>query len=128
MLGMTDQPTGTVTTVMHDTNDLDGAVSFWTELLGLEVAYKNDTYAYLSPLSDGGPHLAFQRVPEPKEGKNRLHLDVRVADRAAFATLVESLGGAVLEEHDHPGWPVWTVMADPQGNEFCIYEKPDEAA
>jgi catechol 2,3-dioxygenase-like lactoylglutathione lyase family enzyme len=108
---------------MHDTADLEGAVAFWTEILGLEVLHRDDTYAYLSPLSEGGPHLAFQQVPEAKIAKNRLHLDVRVPDRAAFERHVEALGGRVIEEHEHPGWPVWTVMADPQGNEFCIYER-----
>jgi len=125
---MTGTVTGKVTTVMHDTDDLDGAVAFWTEILGLEVTFRNDDYCYLGPLSDGGPHLAFQKVPEAKAGKNRLHLDIQVPDRVTFAEWVIELGGKVIEEHDHPGWPVWIVMADPQGNEFCIYEKRDDAA
>jgi predicted enzyme related to lactoylglutathione lyase len=122
---MSESPVGTVTTVMHDTTDLDGAVSFWTTILGLEVRYQDDTYAYLSALAEDGPHLAFQKVPEAKTTKNRLHLDIRVPDRTAFEKHVVSLGGAVVEVHEHPGWPVWTVMADPQGNEFCIYERGD---
>ena len=125
---MADEPTGRVTAVMADTDDLDGAVSFWTTILGLQVAYRDETYAYLGALSEDGPHLAFQRVPEPKQGKNRLHLDVRVPDRRAFAGWVVELGGRVITEHDPPGWPAWVVMADPQGNEFCIYEKPEDAA
>jgi predicted enzyme related to lactoylglutathione lyase len=124
---MTDR-IGTVTTVMHDTADLDEAISFWTKVLGLEIAHRDEIYAYLGKLSENGPHLAFQKVPEPKEGKNRLHLDVKVPDRKAFEAYVISLGGSVIEEHDHPGYPVWTIMADPQGNEFCIYEQPDPAA
>jgi predicted enzyme related to lactoylglutathione lyase len=118
-----DAPIGAVTAVMHDTVDLDVAVAFWTRILGLEVQYRDDRYAYLSGLSADGPRLAFQKVPEPKVTKNRLHLDVRVADRIAFQHHVESLGGSVVEVHEHPGWPVWTVMTDPQGNEFCIYER-----
>lgn len=125
---MVDMTTGKVTTVMHDTDDLDGAVAFWTKILGLEVKYKDENYAYLSGLRDGGPHLAFQNVPEAKEGKNRLHLDVMVEDRDAFAEWIVELGGSLIEEHDHPGWPIWIVMADPQGNEFCIYEKQEDAA
>ena len=58
--------TGTVTTVMHDTVDLEEAVSFWSKVLGLEVKYKDDSYAYLGGLTDSGPNLAFQKVPEPK--------------------------------------------------------------
>ena len=119
---------GRVTAVMVDTVDLEVAVPFWTKVLGLEVKYRDDQYAYLSDVAPGGPHLAFQKVPEPREGKNRLHLDLMVEDREAFAEWVEELGGSVIEEHDHPGWPVWVVMADPQGNEFCIFEKPEDAA
>ena len=74
---MADNMIAKVTTVMHDTDDLDGAIAFWTTVLGLEVKYRDEHYAYLSGLSDRGPHLAFQQVPEPKEGKNRLHLDMR---------------------------------------------------
>lgn len=122
---MGDRPIGAVSAVMHDTVDLEGAVAFWAEILGLEVLHRDDTYAYLGPLTERGPHLAFQKVSEPKTIKNRLHLDVRVPDRAAFERYVESLGGRVVEVHEHPGWPVWTVMTDPQGNEFCIYERPE---
>ena len=88
---MSEQPIGTVTTVMHDTADLEGVVGFWTEILGLEVVYRTDTYAYLSPLAVGGPHLAFQSVPEAKSAKNRLHLDIRVPDRREFEELVVEL-------------------------------------
>lgn len=119
---------GKVTAVMHDTDDLDGAVAFWTTILDLEVKYRDDTYAYLSGLAPDGPHLAFQAVPEPKEVKNRLHLDVMVEDRDAFAEWVVELGGRVIQQHEYPGWPIWIVMADPQGNEFCIYEKENDAA
>ena len=125
---MADMRTGKVTSVMHDTDDLDGAVTFWTRILGLEVKYRDDTYAFLSGLRDGGPNLAFQKVPEAKEGKNRLHLDVMVENRDAFAEWVVELGGTLIEEHDHSSLPIWIVMADPQGNEFCIYEKQEDAA
>mgnify|MGYP001819378634 CR=1 FL=1 len=113
---------GVVTAVMHDTVDLDGAVAFWTDLLGLEVVHRDDTYAYLSKMTPDGAHLAFQLVPEPRPGKNRLHLDVRVPDRAVFEAKIVERGGAKIDEQNNPGYPVWSVMADPQGNEFCIYE------
>ena len=122
---MSDVRPGRVTTVMHDTVDVAGAVAFWTEILGLEVVYRTDTYAYLSQLSEGGPMLAFQQVPEPRPGKNRLHLDIRVADREAFAARVEQLGGRRLGDVQEADFPPWTVLADPQGNEFCVYEAPE---
>ena len=112
---------GVVTAVMHDTTDLDGAVAFWAEILGLEVVHRDETYAYLSRMTSDGPHLAFQLVAEPRPGQNRLHLDVRVADRAAFEARVTALGGRKLEDVAVEGYPHWSVMADPQGSEFCIY-------
>lgn len=115
-------PVGAVTAVMHDTNDLDGAVAFWSQVLGLGVVHRDDRYVYLSAMSDGGPHLAFQLVPERKTGKNRLHLDIRVRDRAAFTGRVVALGGTIVGEHQEGDYPAWTVMRDPDGNEFCIYE------
>lgn len=114
--------TPTVTTIMHDTSDLDGSVAFWTELLGLEVVHREGAYAYLSKLNGEGPHLAFQQVPEPRPGKNRLHMDIGVSDRDAFEAKVASLGGEVLAEHQEGSFPPWTVMADPEGNEFCVYQ------
>ncbi len=116
---------GHITTVMHDTTDLDGAVAFWAEILGLEVRFRNDRYVYLSHLSEQGPHLAFQLVPEEKTVKNRLHFDIRVDDRPAFEDRVIGLGGRKIGEVGEEGFPRWTVMADPQGNEFCIYEADD---
>jgi Glyoxalase-like domain len=57
-----------------------------------------------------GPRFIFQRVPEPKTVKNRVHLDLR-GDVAEFV----ALGATVFEEHDN-----WTTLQDPEGNEFCV--------
>ena len=69
------------------------------------------------------PRLYLQRVPEAKTVKNRIHLDLSVPDIAAEAERLQALGATVLEpvragsfgEH-------WIVMADPEGNEFCVAE------
>lgn len=114
---------GAVTTIMFDTVDLDASVSFWTALLGLEEVHRTDTYVYLSPMTESGPHLAFQLVPEEKSVKNRLHLDVRVPDRDAALAQIDALGGRSIRHVSEPGFPEWTVVADPLGNEFCVYEK-----
>ena len=118
--------TGVVTTVMFDTNDLDVSIDFWSAVLGLHVAHRDERYAYMAQMSEGGPRLAFQLVDEPRPGKNRLHLDVKVDDRKEFEQHVIELGGSVLNEvSGEPGYPEWTVMADPLGNEFCIYSLPN---
>ncbi|MER7109292.1 VOC family protein [Streptomyces sp. NPDC000229] len=68
-----------------------------------------------------GRRVLFQRVPEPKTGKNRLHLDLHAPPgrREAEVTRLEALGAAVLRHVKEPGGE-WTVMADPEGNEFCV--------
>lgn len=81
-------------------------------------------YVGLVPTSPDHPVVTFQRVPEPKIVKNRLHLDVRVDDIDRATARVEAFGGRKLQEADvHEYGYSWRVMADPEGNEFClIYE------
>jgi hypothetical protein len=68
-----------------------------------------------------GRRLLFQRVPEAKTGKNRLHLDLHAGEglRAAEVARLEALGARVLREVTEPSG-AWVVMADPEGNEFCV--------
>lgn len=116
---MSGGPIAHVGTIMLDCTDLDAMVAFWTEALGLEEKIRFPGYVWLSRLSDGGPALAFQLVPEPKLGKNRMHFDVSTADPAAFIERVEQLGGRQIRSHEDSGTK-WTVCADPEGNEFCV--------
>ncbi|MFE7328221.1 VOC family protein [Streptomyces sp. NPDC057565] len=68
-----------------------------------------------------GRRLLFQRVPEPKTGKNRLHLDVHAGPerRDAEVARLEGLGAIRLRKVEEPGG-TWWVLADPEGNEFCV--------
>ena len=63
----------------------------------------------------GAPRLFFQKVPEPKTAKSRVHLDVRCDDAEAELERAIGLGATFVERHDE-----FIVMQDPQGNEFCI--------
>ncbi|MFD7405579.1 VOC family protein [Streptomyces sp. NPDC059866] len=69
-----------------------------------------------------GRRLLFQRVAEPKSGKNRLHLDLHPAQgrRADEVERLRELGASVLREVKEPGGE-WVVMQDPEGNEFCVH-------
>ncbi|MCX4908016.1 VOC family protein [Streptomyces sp. NBC_00878] len=69
-----------------------------------------------------GRRLLFQRVPEPKTVKNRLHIDVHTGDRQREAEVARltGLGAAVLREVKEQGGE-WVVMEDPEGNEFCVH-------
>jgi Glyoxalase-like domain len=63
---------------------------------------------------DGSLVFFLQEVPEPKTGKNRMHVDIRLRDWAHLDELLR-LGATVMSEHDG-----WWVLADPEGNEFCV--------
>ncbi|MGW1172181.1 VOC family protein [Kitasatospora sp. NPDC002543] len=76
------------------------------------------------PASDTGlgRRLLFQAVPEPKQGKNRLHLDLHPGPdaRGATVTRLEALGATTVRHVEEPGG-AWAVMRDPEGNEFCVH-------
>jgi hypothetical protein len=74
--------------------------------------------ACVDPPDPACPTLWFNKVPEPKIGKVRIHLDVNVADAAGFDRLLE-LGATIVGSN--PGGNPWTIMADPEGNEFCAF-------
>ena len=118
-----------------DCADLERQARFWSELLGYTIRKPDaadepqDTCMIYDP--DGsGPFIKFHRVPESKQAKNRLHLDVLVAgpttslqearplvDRAAARAV--ALGAESLRTFDKPT-DYFVVMADPEGNEFCV--------
>jgi hypothetical protein len=113
---------GMVTVDCADPAALSG---FWSAALDTTVAadYEGE-FIMLAPPPRGGPLLAFQRVPEPRTGKNRLHLDLGApagGRHAEVARLVQ-LGAAVLGERGDPAVFAWTTLTDPEGNEFCIGE------
>lgn len=108
-----------VESVMIDCRDVDALVPFWSEILGIEERVRYPGYVWLGRAVKGGPALAFQQVPEAKAVKNRVHLDLQHSDPEAFIARVEALGGKRLDDHEAGGFR-WSVLADPEGNEFCI--------
>jgi hypothetical protein len=110
--------------ITFDCDDVLAVARFWSEVTG-------------RPLDDGsGPHFAsigggdpdraepawnFEKVPEAKSAKNRMHIDLVDTDPSAVSRLV-SLGASIVAQHTL-GNHGWTVMQDPEGNEFCMAEK-----
>ena len=74
----------------------------------------------------GQPDMLLQGVPEPKQGKNRTHLDLRVEDSEAEVARLVALGATVLRGpvDDEGHWT--TVLADPEANEFCVIVSPQD--
>jgi predicted enzyme related to lactoylglutathione lyase len=111
---------GRLDVVAIDCQDPEPLVEFWTAMLGTTVRSREADGIALEAVPAGGPHHAFQIVPEPKVGKNRLHLHLNVDDLAAATVRTEALGatavGEVVDESDG----AYRVMLDPAGNEFCL--------
>jgi predicted enzyme related to lactoylglutathione lyase len=106
-----------------DAIDPERLTTFWCAMLGVEVdsSIGDGQFIVLSPTEDGLT-VGFQKVPEQKTTKNRVHLDLVVEDLDAATTEIESLGGRWLEPgmtRDLEGFH-WRTMADPEGNEFDI--------
>ena len=109
-----------VTNLVVDCNHLSLVATFWAELLGHSVSSSEEDWVDLGPLSPGGPVLSFQRVPEDKAGKNRLHLDLVVPDAVLTGQRARRFGAtAVSGLHKGAAGP-WQVWSDPEGNEFCL--------
>jgi predicted enzyme related to lactoylglutathione lyase len=110
---------------MIDANDPDTLARFWTELLHTEVEQRFDDgrFVFLAPLEDG-PAVGIQRVPEPKMSKNRVHMDLQVDDVEAMTRWVRQHGGSRVADHEAAGIR-WRIMADPEGNEFCLVPRPE---
>jgi hypothetical protein len=77
---------------------------------------EDDPSVLVEALDGGLPRLFFHRVPEPKTVKNRVHLDLRAANREAEVARLISAGASEVGRHEN-----WVVMADPEGNEFCVF-------
>ena len=110
---------GQLTSITVDCKDAEALAAFWVQVLD---GYETDAEWKMVLNSLTGPTIYFQGVPEPKIGKNRLHLDMQVDDRAAEVERLQGLGATVFAEHDEGGHR-WTVMQDPEGNEFCVTQR-----
>jgi len=137
--------------VTFDASNPETLADFWRDALGyqrpsppepydsweafaLDKGMSEDAWGSFDALEDpdgDGPRLFFQKVPEEKTSKNRVHLDLRVADRESDAEMqrdeinaevarLVGIGAAKIEDFDQPGFGIWTVMHDPEGNEFCV--------
>ena len=101
-----------------DARDPAGLGRWWQEALGWVVVNSDPGEFEIRPNPDRLPGLLFVPVPEPKASKNRLHLDFRPDDRDAEVERLLALGATRVEVGQ--GEQSWVVLADPEGNEFCV--------
>ena len=104
--------------VLIDCNDLKRMSEFWRSALNLEHVWTGPSGGYLLVDTSRTTRLALMPCSEGKGGKNRVHLDVRPDNQESEVQRLEDLGAVRIDigQEDVP----WVVMADPEGNEFCV--------
>jgi Glyoxalase-like domain len=110
-----------IKTVTWDCSDALVLAGFWAAALGSDVDEDSTRdKAYVEAAGWGAPNMWFNRVPEPKTAKNRLHFDLRApGDMAEEVRRLEALGAKVIRRGE-----AITSMRDPEGNEFCVEPGP----
>jgi predicted enzyme related to lactoylglutathione lyase len=118
--------------VCIDAHDASAQARFWAEVLGWRITFEDADEVVLEPAAGSPevgvvPDLLFLTVPDTKNVKNRLHLDLRPEDQEAEVRRIEALGAHRVDIGQGPE-VTWVVLADPEGNEFCVLRalRPDE--
>jgi predicted enzyme related to lactoylglutathione lyase len=117
----------TLQCITVDAHNPKALAEFWAEALGWKIGEDvNEIEVWIErelgdPKNTGFPDILFLKNSTPKTGKNRLHLDLRPDDQAAEVMRLEKLGAKRVEigQSTDPD-TTWVVMADPEGNEFCV--------
>ena len=108
--------------VTLDCRDPQELARFWCALLGVEVRGQREQYVGLHPKAPGHPRLVLQGTTDPRPPKNTLHLDLHVGSPDELPAAVDravGLGARVVDAQEQAG-ETWQVLADPEGNLFCI--------
>jgi catechol 2,3-dioxygenase-like lactoylglutathione lyase family enzyme len=122
-----------LTEIVVDSSDAAGLAAFWTAALGYHVVRAEDGQVEIAAWEREPPDLAkqvrqgptppaivFVTVPEGKTVKNRLHLDLSPVDRSHEAEVERLIGLGARHAEVGQGKIPWAVLADPEGNEFCV--------
>jgi catechol 2,3-dioxygenase-like lactoylglutathione lyase family enzyme len=107
--------------IVIDTRDLPGLARFWTQALGWRILSKCEREIVIGPGENAPVGMCFMPVTDRKTVKNRVHLDLTTsaADRDQEIDRLLALG-ARRADIGQTGAESWTVLADPEGNEFCV--------
>jgi len=121
------------TEIVVDCHDTEAQAVFWAAVLGYRVVDSSDGDVEIAPLeyepadfaeqvrrAPTAPTLMFQLVPEGKTVKNRLHIDVSPIDRTQEAEVERLIALGARHVDIGQGEQSWVVLADPEGNEFCV--------
>ena len=106
---------------MVDTHDLPGLARFWTQALGWRVLSEREREVVIGPDENAPVGMCFMPVTDAKTVKNRVHLDLTTEAEDRDTEIARLLDlGARRVDIGQTGSESWTVLADPEGNEFCV--------
>jgi len=116
--------TSRVAAIAIDANEPRAVADFWCAVLGWQVVDEEEIGVSIGPADGGWPTIDVLAVPEGKQVKNRLHLDLRAdgVTTAAELTRLLELGARRVDVGQGPDVS-WVVLADPEGNEFCLLSR-----
>jgi predicted enzyme related to lactoylglutathione lyase len=108
--------------VTFDCAEPDALADFWAAVTRSRKEWtpEHGEYAVVSDLSGRGPAFWFNKVPEPKVVKNRVHVCLNAHGLNEEVERIVGLGARLAAEHSSPSGKSWVVMQDPEGNEFCL--------
>ena len=115
--------TSRIYTVTIDCADPRRLSEFWSAALDYRIAYQDDDEVAIESRSGSDSALLLLRVPDAKVTKNRIHLDLNPDDQEAEVERLIGLGASKVDIGQ--GETTWVVMADPEGNEFCVLTARD---
>ena len=104
--------------VTVDTSDPAKLAGWWAEQFG-GTTRELIPGEFVAVTRQAGPQLGFQKVPDPTPGKNRVHLDFTAPDVEAEVSRLTAAGASEVERHNIGDFH-WVVLADPEGNAFCV--------
>ena len=107
--------------VVVDARDPKGLAEFWSAVLDHPIVFEDDDgdEVAVAKDKDSPPALLFVRNDDPKTVKNRIHIDLNPTDQDAEVERVIGLGAKPVDV-GQTGEETWVVLADPEGNEFCV--------
>ena len=109
-----------------DCSDPHALADFWSRVLDYKITESDEDSVEISGPEGSGPTLLFITVPEGKQVKNRLHIDVSPTEGEQEAEVERILGLGARKIDIGQGDVSWVVMADPEGNEFCVLSSPPD--
>jgi catechol 2,3-dioxygenase-like lactoylglutathione lyase family enzyme len=105
--------------IVVDSRDPARLARWWAEVLGFRVTFEKPDLVAIAGSDESHPGISFVPVTEEKAGKNRLHLDLAPDDQPAEIERLVDMGARHVDI-GQPAGAAWMVLADPEGNEFCV--------